>query len=115
MKKYLLLLPTLLIACTAPNSAAQDVYAAESTYAVALRAELAYSSLPRCPAAKLCSDVSVIKKIRSSDDIAWKSIQDAQTAVRVPGFGHDYIVTTVASATALTKAFSDITAQLKVK
>ncbi len=114
--RKILLLPLFLMACTStPQTPAQDVYAAESSYASALRIELAYSNLPRCPKAKLCSDVSVIKKVQKSDDLAWIALKEAETAVRTPGFDDSAVIATVASAKALTGAFVSITDKLGVK
>ncbi len=118
MKKILLVLPILLMACTKPDTPAQDVYAAESTYAGALRLELAYSDLPRCgkpSSPPLCSDQKVLKSVRTADDAAWEAIQQAQTAVRTPGYGDSKVTTVVASAQALTKAFVGVANQLKLK
>jgi hypothetical protein len=116
MKKLILLLPILLMACTAkPETPAQSVFLAESDYAAGLKIELAYSNLPRCPKAKLCSDVSIIKKVQIADNVAYVALKDAQAAVRTPGYGDSKITTVVASATALTKAFVDITQTLGVK
>lgn len=118
MKKLLILLPIILMSCTKPDTPQQAVFAAENSYAIALRAELAYSNLPRCgkPTSPIvCSDVSVIKKLQKSDDIAWIALKDAETAVRTPGYGDSKVTTTVASATALVKAFASITDKLGVK
>ncbi len=118
MKKIFILIPILIMGCAKPETPAQSIYLVESDYAAALRVELAYSGLPRCGKPNspiLCSDVNIIKKVQKSDDIAWFAIQDAQSAVRTQGYGNSATVTIVASATALTKAFSDITATLGVK
>lgn len=117
MKKILVLLPLLLIACTSPETPQQAVYLAESQYSAALRVELAYSNLPRCnkTTSKLCSDAVVIKKARKADDIAWLALQEAETAVRTQGYGKSSITTAVASAKALVGAFVSITSNLKTK
>lgn len=114
MKKFLLL-PFLLMACNKPETASQTVFLIEGDYAAALRIELAYSNLPRCPAAKLCSDVSVIKKLQKADDIAYDAIQSVQRAVKTPGFDESRLTMAVASANALTSAFVRITDNLGVK
>ncbi len=115
--KSLLLLPLLLIIACAkvavPETPAQIVYTAEANYAAALRLELAYSKLPRCPAAKVCSDPKVIKKVQQADNVAWDAILNAQRAVRTPGFGDAKLATVAASAVALTQSFVDITATLE--
>lgn len=119
MRSFLLAIPLMLLAaCTQPESPAQAVYLAQSNYAAALRAELAYSSLPRCgkpTSPKLCSDVDVIRKVQKADDVAWAAIGEAQDAVRTPGFGNNKITTIVATATSLTDAFVEITNTLGVK
>ncbi len=118
MKRFILFMPIILIACTTPETPAQAVYVIESDYAIALKAENAYSSLPRCYEAnspKICSEISVIKNLQKSDDLAWIAIKNAQVAVRTNGFGDSKIATAVASAKALTSAFVEITSQLKVK
>ncbi len=117
MKKLLLSVVMLaLAACAVPESPAQTIYLVQSDYAAALKVELAYSNLPRChlPAApKICSDVEVIQKLQRADDLAWIAIKQAQTAVRTPGYGEGKVITALASAKALTRAFVDITAKLK--
>lgn len=116
--KYLLFLPVLFItACTQPETPAQTVYAIESSYAAGLRIELAYSNLPRCHLTRipLCSDVAVIKKVQRADNIAYSAIKQAETAVRTQGFNDSKITSAIASAKALTGAFTDITSQLRVK
>ncbi len=118
MKKLLILLPLAILACTKPESPAQSVYLVESDYAASLRVELAYSNLPRCgkpTSPKLCSQVSVIKKVQLADNLAWNAIKEAQVAVRTPGYGDNKVTTVVASATALTRAFVSITNTLEIK
>lgn len=118
MRKLLLLLPMLMMACTTPETPAQTVYLAQSNYATALRIELAYGNLPRCGKAwspKVCSDVKILKKVQTADNIAWSALKQAQHAVRTPGYGDSKVTTTVASAKALTNAFVEITAELEIK
>lgn len=108
MKKLLLLLPVLLMACTQPETPQIAVYRIQSDYAAALQTELAYEQLPRCKPERiirLCSEVSVIRKIRQADDIAWSAIQEAQIAVRSPGFLESDRETALAIAQALTQSF----------
>lgn len=117
MKKIVLLLPFVLIACTAPIPTAESelpdrvVYRTQGYYNAAVALENAYGNLPRCgkPASPvICSDLAIMKKIRKVDDIAYAAITEARGAVRTPGFAQSKITTFVTSATALTKAFSDI-------
>lgn len=119
MKKFLAILPIFfLISCVTTEKSGQAVYMAQSDYAAALRIELAYSALPRCGklnSPKLCSDLNIIRKVQKADDVAWDALQEAQAAVRTPGFDDNRIVTAVASATALTKAFVRITDTLGIK
>lgn len=118
MKKLFLFLPMLIMACTTPQKPSQAVYAAQSSYAGALRAEIAYSNLPRCFGSnvpKLCSEVTIIKKLQKADDLAWSAIKEAQVAVRTPGYADSRVTTVVATAIALTRAFVEITDQLGVK
>ncbi len=114
-KKFLFIIIFALAACSAPKSSAQIVYMVQSDYATALRAELAYSSLPRCgkpTSPKLCSEVNIIKNIQQADNVAWASIQEAQAAVRTPGFGEAKIATAIATAKALVGSFMKITQTL---
>lgn len=107
-----------LTACTTPKTPSQAVYLAEGDFAAAVRIELAYDSLPRCTtpkATKICSDITIMRKVRKADDVAWAALQAAQAAVQTPGFGDNNIATAVASATALTTAFINITDTLKIK
>jgi uncharacterized membrane protein len=117
MKSIFKLLPLLLaVACGSPASPAQYVYQIESDYAVALRAELAYEALPRCgkpSSPPVCSDLAVAKKVRTVSDAAWIAIQNAQEAVRTPGFEDSKLTSAVASAKALTKTFYDLATTLK--
>lgn len=96
------------------NKTAQTtIFQAQSYYNAAVVVETAYDKLPACPTAKpLCSDADLKKKVRSVDDAAWLAITQAQKAVRTPGFGDDKLTTYLTSASALVKAFTDITATL---
>lgn len=118
MKKLILLLPILLMACAKPDTPAQDIYLVESDYAVALRLEVAYDGLPRCglkTSPKLCSSLPVMQKVRQIDNVAWDAIRNAETAVRTKGFSDSNVATAVASAKALVKTYTDITQTLGVK
>lgn len=127
MKKIFMLIPVLmLMACTSaptPKPGVSElsdrvVYRTQGYYNAAVVVETAYAKLPRCgkPTSPiLCSDIAVVKKLRSVDEIAWVAISEAQTAVRTPGFAENKVTTFVASATALTKAFTDIVHTLPKK
>lgn len=116
MKKSLAaLLLLLLIGCTHPESSAQTVYLIQSDYAIGLKAELAYSNLPRCgkpTSPPVCSKADTIKKVQNADNYAWIAIQEAQVAVRTSGYGLSKITTTIASAKALTDVFVSIATSL---
>ncbi len=118
MKKLFLIIPLILMACTTPQTPAQTIYLVESDYAAALKVELAYSDLPRCDqptSPVLCSKVSVIKIVQKADNTAWAAIQEAQTAVRTPGYGENKMTTAISSAKALVKSFVSITSTLRTK
>lgn len=127
MKNLIFALPLLfLMACsqepllTAENSEVPDrvIYRTQGYYNAAVAAEIAYGKLPRCgkpTSPVLCSDLSIMKKVRKIDDAAWAAIKEAQVAVRTEGFGEGKVATFVTSATALTKAFTDITNTLPKK
>lgn len=124
MKNILLILPIILLtACGQtqpliknPEQVDKIVFQAQSYYNVAVLAETAYDELPLCPDAKpLCSDPAIKKKVRKIDDAAYAAIKEAQVAARTPGFGEGKLTTFVTTATALTKAFTDITATLPKK
>lgn len=128
MKKYLILLPILLMSCTQPEKTPESVFLAEQPdrivyqaqgyYNVGLVAANAYGNLPRCgkPSSPvLCSDLSIMKKVRKVDDAAHAALKEAQAAVRTPGFAESKVTTIVTSATALTKAFAEIAATLPKK
>lgn len=117
MKNLLLGLPLLLLmACSSVTPPSKDsdtpdliVYRTQGYYNAAVALETAYDKLPTCPVAKpICSDPAIKKKIRKIDDAAYASIKEAQVAVRTPGFSGDKVTTFVASAKALTGAFTDI-------
>lgn len=124
MNKLLLLLPVILLACTStpapatPLSPDKIVYQAQGYYNVAVVLETAYDNLPACgrpTSPAVCADTAIKKKVRAIDEVAWAAISEAQAAVRTPGFGQDKIATFLTSATALTKAFSDIAETLPKK
>lgn len=122
MKKFLVSLGVLaLVACSnasvTPNELPDKVvYRTQGYYNAAVVLETAYDKLPACPTSKpICSDTAIKKKIRKIDEMAYVAIKEAQLAVRTPGFGEEKVATFVTSATALTKAFTDITETLPKK
>lgn len=118
MKKLLFIIPLFLIGCTSPDTPAQTIYLLESNYSAALQIEITYDDLPRCgPPANppLCSTMNTIKKVRIADDIAYSALKNAEIAVRAHGFSVNNTTAALASATAMTQAFTDITATLEVK
>lgn len=122
MKKLIIALPLLfLMACSdkpllSPDQAElpdKVVYRTQGYYNAAVALETAYDNLPACPTSKpICSDVAIKKKIRKVDDAAFIAIKEAQLAVRTPNFGEGKVTTFVTTASALTKAFTDIAATL---
>lgn len=108
MRTYFMMALFLLAACTAiPKGPAQDVYAAESTYVVALKLEIKY-----------CGKGSIIKicsQVRVADDIAWVALQNAEKAARTPGFDSSKLTATIATARGLTDAFGSIANLLENK
>lgn len=125
MKNILIALPLLfLMACSSSSTlpvkdsdtSDKIVYRTQGYYNASVALETAYDKLPACPIAKpICADSSIKKKIRKIDDAAHTAIKEAQVAVRTPGFSGDKMTTFITAATALTKAFTDITATLPQK
>lgn len=100
-----------------PNTAESTVFQIKVDYASSLVLETKYDNLPDCDTNStiLCSKSSVKKSVRKASEIANSAINDAEYAVRTPGFSDSKIVAAVATAKALTKQFMDITTTLKVK
>lgn len=121
MRKIALLLPILLMACTAPAvpvTPQQIVYHLKSDYIIAQMLEDDYSRLPRCGkpwSPKICSDVKILRRVQKADDLAGSAIKEAQIAVRTPGYGDSGMTTAIASAKALTNAFTEFTENLPKK
>lgn len=112
MKRLIALTIALLItACsTAPQTPAQAVFAADSTYLVALQAAVAYKKLPPCeqPAAPtLCSSAAVVAKLQQADDTAYAALSEAQTLVRSTAPA-DKVAAAVQIATEAVKVFAAI-------
>ena len=119
MKRYLgLMLASALVGCVAgvrPGTAAGDaqlVYQAESDYAVALQAAVAYRGLPPCGAGvALCYDDEVLAELQSDDKAASAALRAAQSAVQ-NGVAD---ATTINDAVNAVQAFAALSATLKVK
>lgn len=91
------------------------IFKTQGYYNAAVLLEIAYDKLPACgkpTSPPICSDLVIKKKIRKIDEAAWAAITEAKVAVDTPGFGENKLATIVASATALTRAFSDMTETL---
>jgi hypothetical protein len=81
--------------------AQKTVYAVKSTYAAALTVAVAYNERPRCTAPKapiICSDVSVVAKMRMADAVASTAIDNAEATVRAPGASMTVVQAAVAAA-----------------
>jgi hypothetical protein len=83
MKRLLPLAIPLAVAACAAQTAIQPVSPrtvaeAELALTAAERAALAYTSLPPCPAAKICADPALKAKIKSADVIAYNAVVAAR-------------------------------------
>lgn len=102
---------------TAPQNAAQAVYAAHGTYTVALTAAVNYKRLPPCnkpPAPALCSKPEVVKQLQQADDVAFTALQAAQRIVRAPDSSAGTIQTAIFNANQAISAFAAIAKTLGV-
>lgn len=81
--RYAPILVLLLTACTT-TTAEQSVYAARAAYSAGFLAPAAaYNELPRCPQeTKVCSEQSVVDRLRQVDDTAKALLDDAEAVVR---------------------------------
>jgi hypothetical protein len=76
-----------------PQSAEQTLFAAQTGYNAALATLVFYETLPRCteeqgdvePAARICSDPDVVKKIRVSENAAYATLEAAKGVVLSDG------------------------------
>ena len=74
-----LVLAAALAACAnAGAGISAKVDAAVVGLTAAERAALVYTSLPRCPAAALCSDPATVQKIKDADNIAYAAVKAAE-------------------------------------
>lgn len=95
-----------------PAGNAQVVYQAESDYAAALAAAVAYRNLPRCGGVgPLCHEDKVVIQLQTSDAVASAAIKTAQSAVRAGVTSPS----TINAAVNAVQAFFALTATLKVK
>jgi hypothetical protein len=119
MKRYLgLMLVAALSGCVAgvhpgtPQGDAQTVYQAESDYAVALQAAVAYRGLPSCGAGiVICRDDATVAHLQYTARAASDALNTAQSAVQ-----HGVVsVSVVTDAVNTVQAFTALAANLKVK
>jgi len=118
MKRYLMILPALVLAACAlfPNENPQQiVFSATTTYSAALQVAVAYESLPRCGAMApmVCSDTKAVDAIRRADTVAKTALDAAQATVRTPGFGDDVYRSAALAAVGAASAFASIVSSLK--
>lgn len=112
MKNLLVGSIALLAACAGPGgpSPKDTVLGMESALTAVDGIALNYTSLPRCPAAKACSDATSVAAIKGYAQTAHDSIVVAQAAVDADPKG-----TAAATAAALATAAADLaTMQTKV-
>lgn len=96
-----------------PQTPAQAVYEAKAAFLVALRTADAYTALPRCPEAPVCSDPATIAAIKVSAKAAQASLDAAQAVVTGSAFANgDVLQKAVAAADGAVEAFAAVAAQL---
>lgn len=114
---------SLLAACSTlglpqPKSPAQTLFELETTYNASLTVFLDYKALPDCDVPMhpiLCSNSQVIRSVQMKIDVTSPVLDEAERAVRTPGFGTDRVTTLIAGATSAVAALSRITTNLKVR
>lgn len=100
----------------APQDPAQTVYAAKGTFAAALVVANTYKGLPACGGtAVVCSDPTVVARIRQDAAAANAALNSAEAVVTAPGASSSDIATAVQLAASLASSFSSETSALKVK
>lgn len=101
----------------APQSPAQAVFQAKTSYSTALTAAVAYKRLPVCrePAVQPCSDPKIVAQLQKADNVAAGALDAAEAAVRTPGFGSNVLTTAAAAASSALQAFLAVTATLGAK
>lgn len=112
MRKLVFVLPLLLIACTTPQTPAQSVFAAGTSYKAAAEVALTYIRLPRCSeaVAVTCSKQSVVDEIKRADNVAHEALTQARAVVADPSKTatlKDAAVSTVTAALATFTAVLD--------
>lgn len=119
MKSVLVASLLFLASCAGiPETPAQKVFAATSTYNVALTIAVTYKELPECgqPASPvLCSDKGVVTTIQKADIVAFDALSGAQTVVRNQKATASALQIAVAWAQEAVAVFSKLTNTLKVK
>jgi len=93
----------------------QSIYAIKSEYQIALTAAVAYKGLPSCDIAGhplVCSDATVVAKLKQADSVAGPSINAAEAAVRDPTFDKSTANMVLLSAQQALNILVAITAQL---
>lgn len=92
----------------------QSVFAARSTYAVALTEAVKYRELPPCPAnAPPCSDPAIVAQLQKADTVASAALAAAEAAVRTPAVGASAIDRAVQAAVSALGALTAIVSALK--
>lgn len=101
----------------APKTPQQAVFLAEGQYGVALKVALSYESLPRCGGTvpKLCSDKTIVEKLRLSQLAARAALDAAESTVRNPVFGVSAMESAVIAATNAVQAFDKVQLALGVR
>lgn len=101
---------------SAPQTPQQGVYAAKSSYAVALTIAVAYKNLPPCGAGApvLCSDPKIVATLQKVDTASSALLDAAENTVRTPGAGAN-AQTAVTAAIQAVSAFTTITSTLATK
>ena len=71
------------------QSPQQVVFAAKSSYQVALTAAVAYKRLPVCATPRVlpCHDPAILAQIQKADNVAAAALDAAENAVRTPQVG----------------------------
>lgn len=114
MKSLIVIALLALAGCATPQSPQEQVFAAKSAHAVALRAAVTYRELPPCSrAAQPCHEPAVVQALQKADRVADAALDSAEHVVRTPGFGQSVITSTVTAAQAALAAFVSITDTLR--
>lgn len=100
-----------------PATPEAAVFAAKSSYEVALTAAVAYKRLPVCSATvKMpCSEPALVAQLQKADITASAALDAAETAARTPRVGTTATEKALDAARAALAAFSSLVATLGVK